>query len=851
MIDIFHSPVFEDEDKTLNARLLFTITWTFMLTGWLTVFIAVFIPETTGRWLLLIAFIELMGLVLLALNANGYTRAVTNLMIGAIWLAATAMALTGGGTRSNAMAIYLVAVVIAGLVQSGRAGAATAAFCSLTGLALVYLEYEGLLPKSRIAHNPLTLWIAYTSYMAIIIVLQYLVSGTIRNALKQSRRELRSRQHADAALRESEERFRSYVENVNDIVYTLSLEGMFAYVSPIWTEKLGHDVSEVEGRSYEAFVHPEDAHLCRAFVERTATTGRKQAGVEYRVRHKNGEWLWHTSNISPLRDADGTKISSLLGVARDITERKRAEEALRESEDRFRGMIEQSPLSTQVLSPAGEVIHVNEAFVKLWGITAEDMKGYSILRDRQLEDAGVTPILRKAFAGEQAMTHIVEYDASSTLGKGKRVFAQGVFYPVLDAGGALRYVILVHLDFTARARADEERKKLQEQLQQAQRMEAIGTLAGGIAHDFNNILTGIIGYTDLYINEVRDRPEVHHGMKQVLQAGNRAKDLITQILTFSRMTNKEKIPIKLEPVVNEIVKFMRASLPTTIEIRKDVGAVSGAVMADPTQMHQVLMNLCTNAGFAMKDTGGLLTIVLRESTVTPEDLDRHPALKPGRYLQVTVRDTGCGISEENLGRIFDPYFTTKEKGEGTGLGLAVVHGIVKDHGGEIDVESKPGQGTVFRIYLPLMEAKAVDEKKTADVMPMGKGERILFVDDEKIAVQLSREMFEKLNYRVTATGDPVQALELFRKESGAFDLVITDKTMPHMTGFDLTRAVRDIRADIPVLICSGFQEQGDQEKLSALGIGRMLMKPIPMKVLAGAVRDILDGNGETPETISI
>jgi PAS domain S-box-containing protein len=851
MIKLLHPPVFEDEDKTLNARLLFAITWTFMLTGWIAMFIAVVLPETVGRWLILIAFIEGVGLVILALNAYGYTRAATNLLIGAIWVAATGMTLTGGGTRSNAMAVYLVAVVIAGLVQSGRAGAATAAFCSLTGLALVYLEYKGLLPKSRITHTPLTLWFAYTSYMAIIIVLQFLVSGTIRNALKQARREIKSRLQADEALRESEERFRSYVENVNDIVFTFSPEGILTYVSPTWKESLGHDVSEVEGRSFEAFVHPDDVSPCHAFIERTVATGRKQAGLEYRVRHKNGDWLWHTSNISPLRDADGVTISSLLGVARDITERKRAVEALRESEDRFRGMIEQSPLSTQVLSPTGEVIEVNEAFTKLWGVTMEDFKGYNFLKDKQLEAAGFMPIVRKAFAGEPATTPIVEYDARSTLGKGKRVVVQGVFYPVLDTEGAVRYVILVHLDFTARTRADEERKKLQEQLQQAQRMEAIGTLAGGIAHDFNNILTGIIGYTDLYINEVRDRPEVHHGMTQVLQAGNRAKDLITQILTFSRKTVREKIPITLGPIVNEIVKFMRASLPTTIEIRKHVEAVSGAVMADPSQMHQVLMNLCTNAGFAMKDTGGLLTIELRESAVAQENLDHHPTMKPGRYLQLTVRDTGYGISEENLGRIFDPYFTTKEKGEGTGLGLAVVDGIVKDHGGEIDVESKPGQGTVFRIYLPLMEQQSVEERKTADVLSLGRGERILFVDDEKIAVELSGEMFEKLNYRVTAERDPVQALELFRKDSGAFDLVITDKTMPHMTGFDLARAIRGIRADIPVLICSGLQEAGDQEKLAALGISRMLMKPIPMKVLAGAVRDILDGNGGTPETISI
>ncbi|MCX5846380.1 MAG: ATP-binding protein [Deltaproteobacteria bacterium] len=350
-----------------------------------------------------------------------------------------------------------------------------------------------------------------------------------------------------------------------------------------------------------------------------------------------------------------------------------------------------------------------------------------------------------------------------------------------------------------------------------------------------------MGYSELCLMAVQDRPKVYHNMEQVLKAADRAKDLVRQILTFSRKTEQGEKPTALSPIIREVVKFMRASLPTTIEIKQKIEETSDVIiMADPTQLHQVLVNLCTNAGHAMKETGGVLEIGLEEVVINADDLLHRPPISHGHYLVLTVRDTGQGISQEDLARIFEPYFTTKEKGEGTGLGLAVVHGIVKDHGGEIRVYSEAGKGTIFRVYLPLMEKYVEDGKDMEEAIVPGQGEKILFVDDEKMVANLSRELLEKLGYRVVTETDPVKAIEAFREDSDAFDLVITDKTMPHMTGFDVAREIRRIRADIPVMFASGFQEKGDLEKLTILGINHLITKPIRMSVLAKAIRDVLD-----------
>lgn len=374
-------------------------------------------------------------------------------------------------------------------------------------------------------------------------------------------------------------------------------------------------------------------------------------------------------------------------------------------------------------------------------------------------------------------------------------------------------------------------------------MEAIGTLAGGIAHDFNNILAAMMGYAELAKIEATNA-KMSSYLDQILSACDRSRDLVKQILTFSRRTEQEKKPIMLKPLIKEVTKFLRASLPTTIEIRQELNAASDLIMADATQIHQLLMNLCANAGYAMKATGGMLKIGLEEVTVAGDDA-MMPSLTGGRYLLLTVMDTGPGIPADQLERIFEPYFTTKEKGEGTGLGLSVVDGIVKSHGGTVRVHSEMAKGSAFHVYLPQLEKiqKHADREREIGRLPRG-GESVLFIDDEMMLARSGKLALEELGYKVVAETDPFKAAALFSEGRDAFDLVITDKTMPRMTGFDLAREIRRFRADIPIILCSGFPDREDSEKISALGIGYYLIKPYSIKEMSGAVRFVLDKNAK-------
>jgi signal transduction histidine kinase/ActR/RegA family two-component response regulator len=419
--------------------------------------------------------------------------------------------------------------------------------------------------------------------------------------------------------------------------------------------------------------------------------------------------------------------------------------------------------------------------------------------------------------------------------------------PIFDSEGHLTGSVQVARDIT-------ERKMMEDKLRQAYKMEAIGTLAGGIAHDFNNILAAIVGYTEMLESSIEKESLEYDYVTQMLKAGGRAKDLVQQILAFSRESDHEFEPIQIKFPIKEALKLIRASLPATIEIQRDIQA-DAMVLADPTQIHQVVMNLCTNADHAMQERGGILGVSLRNADfgigngdlgLGNGNLKSGIGLVPGPYVKLSVSDTGCGMPPHIVTRIFDPFFTTKEKGVGTGMGLSVVHGIVKSHGGAIDVYSEPGQGTTFNVFLPALESRSEAETRV-DKPIFGGSENILFVDDEHMVVDVMGKALKSLGYHVVTRTSSMEALELFQEEPDRFDMVITDMTMPKMTGRQLAEKLIQIRPNLPIILITGFSTAIDEETAPAAGIQAIIFKPILKRDIAEAVRKILDQEAKSGE----
>jgi signal transduction histidine kinase/CheY-like chemotaxis protein len=408
-----------------------------------------------------------------------------------------------------------------------------------------------------------------------------------------------------------------------------------------------------------------------------------------------------------------------------------------------------------------------------------------------------------------------------------------------DEKGRFQYFISLIQNITKRVLAQQDKERLETQLQQAQKMESLGTLAGGIAHDFNNILGVIIGSSELLALTDAVEESARGSLSNIMSAAQRARDLVRQILAFSRHAQQEKILLNLKALIKEAFEFLRASLPTTIQLHQQIEPGVGMIMADPTQMQQILLNLCTNAAHAMEKSGGVLQVRLSNATLTEADVRFDSGLEPGEFVKLEVTDTGHGIDPGIINRIFDPYFTTKEKGKGTGLGLAVVHGIVKAHGGTIKVSSEIGRGTSFQVFLPAMEGHVRPERRIAPDLPRG-NERVLLVDDEKVLADIEKRMLNMLGYQVEIRTSPIEALEAFRANSRRFDLVMTDMTMPQLTGLNLARKILEIRPGMPIILCTGFSEQASEQAALAIGIRKLLLKPLALESLALAVREALD-----------
>lgn len=496
---------------------------------------------------------------------------------------------------------------------------------------------------------------------------------------------------------------------------------------------------------------------------------------------------------------------------------------------RLTQIIEQATELIMIMDADGTLQYVNPAVSNLMGYSVDDILGQNIFKTAQKTQPNLRKETLTAFETGKVWTRRFTHRKKN----GETRVVETTLSPVLGASGELINILSIGRDVT-------KELEMENRLRQAQKIESIGTLAGGIAHDFNNILGVILGYTELSLQDIEKKSTAHTWLQQVVKAVARAKDLVNQILTFSRAHTVNKLQIQTIPIINEVCQFMRSSLPTTIEIKQDIRTNHDSIMADPTQFQQVLMNLCTNAGQAMLETGGVLDVVLEETNLNEDELPAYQGLRPGPYMKLSVKDTGPGIRKEHLHRIFDPYFTTKEQGKGTGLGLAVVHGIVKENEGDIKVYSTPGQGTVFHVFFPLVEKTA--EVSTESPAPPPRGtETVMFVDDEELLVGLGTRMLERLGYKATGFSNPEEALSAFKDSKDSYDLIITDKTMPGLPGLAFAEEIKKIRPDIPILLCTGFADKDIDDKVRKAGIAECVMKPLNNLEMAVAVRRVLDG----------
>jgi PAS domain S-box-containing protein len=644
-------------------------------------------------------------------------------------------------------------------------------------------------------------------------------------------RDITERKQVENALRESEERYRQIVEASTDAIL-VRCGGLITYANPT-AHKLfrAADERELIGKAYLELVHPDDRPESAARIAKGVNENWIAPPREHRVLTVDGQVVHVESTGVPIQYQGKTQ---LFGVLRNVTDRKQAEENLRETEKKYRELADSLPQVIFEVDLDGNLTYLNRNAYALFGYRPEEVgPGFNVLNafspeDRERVANDIIRNVQGVKVGRRDYTALKKDGTTFPVG----IHANRVWRGQIPVG--VRGILI---DLTANRRAEEEKQRLEAQLQQAQKMEAIGALAGGIAHDFNNILSAIIGYTELaMLNDASAACAAE--LNQALIAANRAKDLVKQILAFSRQTDEERVPVKVGAVVKEAIKFLRATIPSTIEIKVRIPEASGAVLANSVELHQIIMNLCTNAVHAIGERGGVLEVDVQNVEIEPAQKNDFIGLDIGACVRVSVKDSGAGMTPDVLERIFDPYFTTKEKGVGTGLGLAVVHGIVTKSGGAVKVESTPGVGTTFHVYLPRVD-RAPPLNADPPESVVGGFERILFVDDEKMLVDIGGKIMERLGYRVVSRTSPLEALELFRAKPDHFDLVVTDQTMPGMTGDALAKELMRIRPDIPIVVCTGYSQGLDPERAKQRGIKAFVMKPILIHDIAAAIRKAL------------
>jgi len=660
-------------------------------------------------------------------------------------------------------------------------------------------------------------------------------------------RDISERRQSEEALQQSEEDLKESQRIAH--VGSWRLDVLSNQV--VWSDELykmyGFDPSlppPPYNEQHKIFTPESWERLSKALPETIKTGTSYELELEMLRKDGSNGWMWVKGEV--VRDVKGT-VAGLRGAAQDITERKNAEDILKINERRYKSTQEALRKSEERLSltldsvtdavwdwrvDTGEIYFSSRWYTMLgydpYEMPQEFETWQNLLHPDDLPDAEkiIFSHLNKTEPFE------MEFRMRTKDNQWRWILARGKTVEIDNQGKAVR-MLGIHMDIT-------ERKKMEERIQQTQKMESIGTLAGGIAHDFNNILFPIVGHTEMLIADIPEDSPFQPGLKQIYTGALRASELVKQILTFSRQESGELKLMKMQPIIKEALKLIRSTIPTTIEIKQNISPACGVIKADPTQIHQIVMNLCTNAYHAMEETGSELKVSLKEVELGALDLI-NSEMAIGVYACLAVADKGKGMDKNLTNQIFDPFFTTKEKGKGTGMGLSVVHGIVTSMNGAIQVYSEPGKGTVFNVYLPVEKSSFVKHSiQTHETIQYGT-ETILLVDDEDAIITMEKRMLERLGYQVTSRTSSIEALEVFRGSPDKFDLVITDMAMPNIPGDKLSTELVKLRADIPILLCTGFSETMSEEKAALLGIKGFLFKPIVMQDLSQKIREVLDG----------
>jgi PAS domain S-box-containing protein len=644
--------------------------------------------------------------------------------------------------------------------------------------------------------------------------------------------DITERQRAETALRQSEERFRKIFEDAPIGMAIVGLDYKLVKVNKALCEMLGYTEQELSQRTFIDITHPEDIQQDVKYAEQVfkgQATGYK---IEKRYVNKNQETLWVNLTATGIRDQDGSIVYGL-GMVENITERKRTEMALREAEARYRDLYENANDIIYTHDLHGHFTSVNRAGLQAFGYELEEVLQRDIIT---VVDPEYLPLAKQKIREKMLNKNSTSlYELLCRTKDGRPIWLE-VSTRLIEEEGKPVGIQGIARNITERKQAEEENQRLQQQLLQAQKMESIGTLAGGIAHDFNNLLQGILGYASLTLQDINPQSASYRYLRTILESAERAANLTTQMLTFSRRKEPQVEPVDINRSVEESLRMLRHMIPTTIDIQTWQDPALWTVQADATQIQQVLVNLCINARDAMP-AGGTLTIETENRVISEFDAERRVDMAPGRYVILTVSDTGVGMTPTVRERIFEPFFTTKGIGEGTGLGLAVAYGIVQSHKGWISVYSEPGQGSVFRIHLPASEKKSTTPE-SAVLAVVGGSETILVVDDEPVVLRLACDILTSYGYFTLTARDGEEALQVYQERRAEIDLVLLDLTMPKLSGMECARRLRSLNSSIRVIASSGYSAQ--TKDVLEKEVQAFVPKPYSPKELARVVRTVLD-----------